>query len=117
MPRDRPVRARRRTCASAVLGLIFILMYIEKLQPTVFTPLDDGTGVLLNLQTLLYYSLNKTGAAVWQQIEEKRALTLDEVVASTCERFEVTEEAARIDLRAFVEHLARFQMVQVHERA
>jgi hypothetical protein len=59
--------------ASALRGLIFILMHIEKLQPTVFTPLDDGTGVLLNLQTLLYYSLNKTGAAVWQQIEEKRA--------------------------------------------
>jgi hypothetical protein len=57
MPRDRPVRARRRACASARRRLIFILMYIEKLQPTVFTPLDDGTGVLLNLQTLLYYSL------------------------------------------------------------
>lgn len=90
-------------------------MRIHKLPSTVFTPLEDGTAVLLNLQTLAYYSLNKTAASIWRLIEEKNGLTLDDVVSSICARFEVAEDAARIDLRAFVEHLARFQMVKIDQ--
>jgi len=102
-------------CASGFDKLIFVLMHIQKLPSTVFTPLDDGTAVLLNLQTLAYYSLNKTAAAIWRLIEERSALTFDDVVSSICERFEVPEDAARIDLRAFVEHLARFQMIKIEQ--
>jgi hypothetical protein len=42
-------------------------MVIEKASQTVFTPLADSTAVLLNLNTLLYFKLNRTGAAVWKQ--------------------------------------------------
>jgi len=107
--------ADNTACAGAVDKLIFVLMRIHKLPSTVFTPLEDGTAVLLNLQTLAYYSLNKTAASIWRLIEEKNGLTLDDVVSSICARFEVAEDAARIDLRAFVEHLARFQMVKIDQ--
>jgi hypothetical protein len=90
-------------------------MRIEKLSSTVFTPLDDGTGVLLNLDTLLYYSLNRTGAAVWREIENKQVVALEEAVATLCGRFAVAEDAAQIDLRAFLEHLARFNMVRLQQ--
>jgi hypothetical protein len=75
-------------------------MQVEKLPSTVFTPLENGTGVLLNLSTLCYYSLNKTGVAVWKVLEENNAAA--------------SEDAAQIDLRAFVDHLARFNMVEIH---
>ena len=88
-------------------------MRVEKLSQTVFTSLDDGAAVLLNLDTLCYYNLNRTGAAVWRDIEAKASVSLDEVVASICERFDVAQDAARIDARAFVEHLARFKMVRI----
>lgn len=88
-------------------------MRVEKLSKIVFTPLEDGTGVLLNLQTLLYYNLNKTGAAVWQEINTKPAPTLDEIAAAISERFDVEPDAALIDARAFIEHLARFKMVRI----
>ncbi|HKV38743.1 MAG TPA: PqqD family protein [Blastocatellia bacterium] len=90
-------------------------MLIEKFSQTVFTPLDNGRGVLLNLETLRYYNLNRTGAAVWQLIDERSSLSLDDIVKGICERFEVEEEPARIDLRAFVEHLARFKMVRTND--
>lgn len=88
-------------------------MRVEKLSKTVFTPLEDGTGVLLNLETLCYYNLNKTGVAMWRQIEAKPGLTLDDIAAAISERFDVEADAALIDARAFVEHLARFKIVRV----
>jgi hypothetical protein len=79
----------------------------------VFTPLEDGAGVLLNLETQCYYNLNKTGAAIWQGIEAKASNSLDEIVTALCEQFDVGEDAASIDARAFLEHLARFKMVRL----
>jgi hypothetical protein len=88
-------------------------MLIEKLSSTVFTPLNDGTGVLLNLDTLFYYSLNRTGAAVWQQIESGESKTLDDLVDATCRRFEVNEDAARRDVGAFIDRLEQYKMIRV----
>jgi hypothetical protein len=88
-------------------------MRVERLSPTVFTPLEDGTGVLLNLETRCYYNLNKTGAAVWRDIEGKGSISLEDIATAICDRFDVAQDAARIDLRAFLEHLARFNMVRL----
>jgi hypothetical protein len=94
-------------------GFIFTQMQIEKVSSTVFTPLEDGGGVLLNLDTLLYYSLNHTGAMLWQQIENKKVVALEELVRSTCERFDVEEEAAHRHLTAFLKHLESLKMVRI----
>lgn len=80
---------------------------------TVFTPLDDGTGVLLNLETLFYYNLNRTGVALWQEIDRSQAPTLDVLVAATCKRFDVPEDGARREIVAFVERLEEFKMVRI----
>lgn len=98
---------------AAAPGLSFTLMLINKTASTVFTPLDDGTGVLLNLGTLNYYSLNRTGTLLWKLIDEVNAVPLDDLVLLTCERFEVGEDDARAALLAFVDHLARFEMVRL----
>lgn len=92
---------------------IFIVMHIERRSPTVFTPLDDGTGVLLNLDTLLYFSLNRTGAVLWQQIEEGKAATLDDLVQVACDRFEVAEQEARLLIGEFAERLEQLKMIKL----
>ena len=88
-------------------------MQIEKSSSTVFTPLDDGTGVLLHLQTLWYYSLNRTAAAVWRLVEEKKVVAFEDLLNTTCEHFEVEREEAQQTLRSFVDKLVEFKMVQV----
>jgi len=104
----------RPTCAGSLNGITFNLqMRVEKLSKTVFTPLEDGTGVLLNLETLCYYNLNRTGVAVWGEIDAKRGLTVDEIAASISNRFDVEPDAAVIDARAFIEHLARLKIVRI----
>jgi hypothetical protein len=88
-------------------------MRVERSTLTVFTPLDDGTGVLLNLTTLIYYSLNRTGVALWQELELLNPSTLDELVRATCRRFDVDEDAAGQHIATFVGQLEELRMVRV----
>ncbi|HXG94413.1 MAG TPA: PqqD family protein [Blastocatellia bacterium] len=89
------------------------MMNIEKSSPTVFTPLEDGTAVLLNLNTLFYYSLNRTGAVLWQQIENGKAVTMDNLIRAVCERFDVDEASARRSIGEFLERLQQFKMIRI----
>ncbi len=73
----------------------------------------DGTGVLLNLETLFYYNLNRTGSILWQQIEAGDPLTLDDLLSSTCEQFDVDETSARQFISAFVTQLEQLRMIRV----
>jgi hypothetical protein len=88
-------------------------MRVEKSSLTVFTPLEDGTGVLLNVDTLFYFSLNRTAVALWKAIEIKNSFTLDDLVPAICERFEVDGEAARGEIAAFVEKLEELKILRV----
>jgi hypothetical protein len=88
-------------------------MRIEKNAQTVFTPLADGTGVLLNLDTLVYYRLNPTAAALWQEIDSGGAHTLDDLVHHTCEKYDVDDLRAHQSLREFVARLAELKMIRV----
>ena len=88
-------------------------MRVEKSTHTIFTLMDDGTGLLLNLQTRFYYSLNRTGVAVWKELEHTNPTTLEDLVRATCERFDVDQDAARREIAAFVGQLEDFRMVRV----
>lgn len=88
-------------------------MSVEKSSVTVFTPLDDGTGVLLNVDTLLYYSLNQTGAALWKEIEANNSFAPDDLVPALCARFEVSGESARREIAAFVKKLEELKILRV----
>ena len=88
-------------------------MRVEKLSLTVFTPLDDGTGVLLNVDSLFYYSLNRTAVALWKEIEANSSFTIDDLVPAICERFEVDGETARREIAAFVDKLTELKILRV----
>jgi hypothetical protein len=88
-------------------------MRIEKATSTVFTGLEDGTGVLLNLNTLVYYSLNTTGAVIWREIEANQAVLFDDLVNSICEEYDVGEKEARQHLGAFIERLEQYKMITI----
>ncbi len=88
-------------------------MIVEKSPQTVFTPLEDGSGVLLNLQTLFYYNLNRTGAVLWQEIERTGQPTLNSLIDVVCKRFDVSEDGARGEFLSFIERLKEFKMIRV----
>jgi hypothetical protein len=88
-------------------------MVVEKLSSAVYTPLDDGTGVLLNLETLVYFSLNRTAAAVWQQIEAHKSSSFDELTALVCEKFDVSANTAHQEIVSFVRRLEQLGVVHL----
>jgi hypothetical protein len=88
-------------------------MPVEKSSTTVYTPLDDGTGVLLNVETLFYFSLNRTGAALWQELEANNSSTVDDLTRVLCERFDVDKDAARPEIDDFVKQLERLKIVRI----
>ena len=52
---------------------------------------EDG-AVLLHMRTKRYYSLNETGAAIWQLLEEE--VTVNEIGARLVDRYDVDRRAA-----------------------
>lgn len=71
----------------------------------ILTELQDGTGVLLHLGTKYYYSLNRTGVAVWKRVcagvTDPGALARELAAAFDG----VTEEQARADVDALLSEL------------
>ena len=70
-----------------------------------FTEIDDGSGVLLHLETKFYYTLNPTGVVVWKALGDKAALTVDAIAARVCTEFRVELAVARRDIDAILDEL------------
>lgn len=65
-----------------------------------FTQLDDGSGVLLNLGSGLYYTLNRAGVIVWKAVGEgewdRVALARRLCAVFEVDMAEAEQEAARL---------------------
>lgn len=65
------------------------------------TQLDDGTGVVLNLETKFYHTLNSTAVSLWRSLE-RGACTNAELAAALVSEFEVDEAQALADTEVAV---------------
>ena len=64
---------------------------------------EDGT-VVLNMRTRRYYSLNETGAAIWQMLENDDPIAA--VVARLVSAYDVDEVTAAHTVAQLVDELA-----------
>lgn len=69
------------------------------------TPLGDDTGVLLHLDTKVYYTLNPTGVFVWEGMAKRGHTSIEALVAELTEAFDVTEDQARSDVEELISEL------------
>jgi len=69
----------------------------------VFTRFDETSAALLNLRSKRYYTLNETGARIWELMESGEGPAA--IVARLEAEFEVTETDARDAVDAFFEDL------------
>jgi len=72
----------------------------------IFTDLDDGSAVLLHLETKYYFSLNETAAFLWRLLENGDS-TEENLIEGLCEAFEVSEEQAKEDVTEFITSLKK----------
>lgn len=75
----------------------------------------QGEIVLLNLKTGVYFGLDPVGTRIWQLIQEHHSL--QDVLASLVEEYEVTEVKCAQDLLSFVALMWGKGLVEVSDRA
>lgn len=76
------------------------------------TELGDGTGVLLDLDTKFYFTLNETGLFVWKTLLAAEGSSPQALAKALTEAFEVTPEQAERDVDALVGELRAAALVR-----
>lgn len=56
------------------------------------------------------FTLNDTAACVWELLAKEH--TLDELAAAVAERFDISAEIARADVRTFVDEIAEMGLLE-----
>ena len=69
----------------------------------------DGEEVILHSESEQYFGLNEVGTRLWDSLEEPR--TVDELVATIREDFDVSEEQSRRDVESFLADLEGADLV------
>ncbi|NMC41277.1 MAG: PqqD family protein [Bacteroidales bacterium] len=69
------------------------------------------TGNIADMDSI--YTLNSTGAFIWEQIDGKNSL--EEIIAKLTEEYETDPETAGKDVLAFIEIMVGIGMVEMKE--
>lgn len=86
---------------------------VKVLPAAVFTQLDDGTGVLMNLDSKFYFQLNPTGARMWQHIEKLKKVKVRELFEAMSEVYDIAGSVLASDINEFLSNLKREKMIEV----
>ena len=86
------------------------MQYVARPDPDVMvTTMPDGDMFLLHMGTSQYFSLNATGALLWELLESP--VTPAGMSDALFERFEVTREVAAETVRELIRELAHHKLI------
>jgi hypothetical protein len=75
----------------------------------IFSDLDDGEGVLVDLNAKRYYTLNETAIFVWRRLEKK--LSAEEIARELSDYYDVTPEHASASVARLLGELATRKLI------
>jgi hypothetical protein len=75
----------------------------------VFSDLDGGEGVLVDLNAKRYYTLNETAIFVWRRLE--KGLPAAEIARELANDYDVTPERATASVAKLLDELATRKLV------
>lgn len=80
------------------------------IKSVVATQLDEGDGVLVDLDTKQYFQLNETAMLIWRAIENGRPMNriVDEIV----ETYEVSNEQAFTSAKSLISKLQNHKLIR-----
>lgn len=85
----------------------------QRLQPRsadIASKVMDGEAIIINLSNGVYYSLDKVGGFIWEQITATRSVA--ETVAAVSARYDVFHERARGDVERLIAELLREDVIE-----
>ena len=71
----------------------------------------DGELVMMNIETGAYASMNETGKSIWTMLDEPK--TIDSVIITLMEEYEIDRAACEADVLPFIENLAKAEILNV----
>lgn len=77
----------------------------------ILTELEDRTGVLLNIDTKFYFTLNDTGVFLWKQLAQGPCSS-EELAQRLSSEFDVSSQQALPDVQALVAELEANRLIQ-----
>jgi hypothetical protein len=77
------------------------------------TVLGDGTGVLLDLETKFYFTLNASSVEMWRALEARGSASAADLGGALARIFEVDAERAEADCAHVLTQLERDGLVTV----
>lgn len=75
------------------------------------TELEDGTGVLLHIETKFYFTLNDTGVFLWKQLQ-RATHSPRELAEALSAEFEVTPDEALPQVCELIDEMKANRLVQ-----
>lgn len=75
----------------------------------------DGEEVILHRGSERYFGLNAVGTRLWDLLEEPR--TIEDLVTTIREEFDVSEERSREDVESFVDDLEAADLIEVSDES
>ena len=84
-----------------------------RIHPSVlFTDLEDGTSVLLHLDSKFYYTLNETGTVIWRTLMEKEGAGSTELAQTlAASQFDVEENTLAEDIDTMFSEMVSEQIL------
>ena len=79
----------------------------------VFTDLEDGSAVLLDLDSKFYFSLNETGCFMWKVVGKDGSIDAGKLIDALMSEYEVEESQAARDVEEFLGSLAKEGLIQL----
>jgi hypothetical protein len=92
-------------------GVIERSSRITRAEGTVHRGLAEGGGVLLNLESGAYYSVNSIGLLIWDLIADGR--TFDDIVNQLRARVSDPPDDLHVDVRQYLEQLEQRGLIEV----
>ncbi len=89
--------------------------YISHNKEVIFTELEGDEGVLLSLESKIYYSLNETGMVAWKLLNGKR--TIGDILDILAEEFSATIERINKPILGFIKALESEKLIIFSEAA
>lgn len=81
----------------------------------VYTTLDEEESVLLDLNTRRYYTLNETGARIWELLDEDHSP--GEIAAHLAQEWAISEEEAQRHVEDHLEELQEEGLLESSDQA
>jgi len=75
----------------------------------------EGEDILLHQEQSAYYTLNGVAARAWALLQQPR--TLDEIVQTLTQEYDVSSEVCRRDLIGCLRDLVRLEFIRFHDVA